>query len=267
MKIGLALSGGAVRGMAHIGVLKYLEEKNIPVSFIAGTSAGSLIGAFYSAGLSVEKIEQISLEIHWKDFIKNITRVRFPNKGLINTEFLTKIIEKFVGQMTFDELKIPFLAVSVDIVNNRVVHLDKGDLISALLASCAIPGIFTPVERDGLHLVDGGVLQNLPTQPLADRGIKEIIAVDLNTQSKLTGEPQSIFEIIYRSIYMMARERDMLDSERAKYHIAPDLGEAGIWELDKARDIIDMGYQEAKNVLEGVNFKPGLLNRISRFKK
>ncbi len=267
MKIGLALSGGAVKGMAHIGVIKYLEERKINVSHVAGTSAGSLIGAFYAAGLSAEEMEQIALEINWKEIIRNITRVRFPRKGLINTEFLSRIVEKFLGQITFEDLEKPFIAVSVDIEKSNIVHTEQGDLTSALMASCAIPGILTPVERNGLSLVDGGVLQNIPTRPLVDKGLKEIIAVDLNAHSDLTGVPESIFEIIFRSIYMMARERDDQDSKLAKHYIAPDLGKIGAWELDKTKELIELGYQEAKNVLGQAQFKPGLWGRIAGRRK
>ncbi len=262
MKIGLALSGGAARGMAHIGVIKYLEEKKVPVQCIAGTSAGSLVGALYAAGLGSEKIEAIANEINWKSIIRYMTSVGLPRKGFINTEFLAKIIEKYLGKKTFTELEKPFIAVGVDIENGRVVHMKKGDLISALMASCAIPGIFAPVERDGLTLVDGGVLQNLPCRPLVDQGIKTIIAVDLNAHEDRTGVPENIFDIIYRSIYLMARERDAQDSKLSKYYLAPDLGEAGFWELDKTGELIEAGYKEAKKVLDQANFKPGIWQKF-----
>ncbi len=262
MKIGLALSGGAARGMAHIGVLKFLEEREIPVSFVAGTSAGSLVGAFYAAGFRAGEIEAIAREINWKSFLKNITSIGLPRNGLLNTEILARILEKYLGKKTFQDLKKPFIAVSVDIENNSIVHLHEGDLVSALMASCAIPGIFTPVQRNGLTLVDGGVLQNLPTRPLVDNGIKTIIAVDLNAHSDLTGTPQNIFEIIYRSIYMMARERDIPDSKLAKYCLTPELGHIGLWELDKTSESIELGYREAQKVLGRASFKTGFWHRF-----
>ncbi len=262
MKIGLALSGGAARGMAHIGVIKYLEEKKVPVQFVAGTSAGSLVGALYAAGLGAEKIEAIANEINWKSIIKNITSVGLPRRGFINTAFLAKIMEKYLGRKTFDELKKTFIAVGVDIENGCVVHMKKGDVISALMASCAIPGIFTPVERDGLTLVDGGVLQNLPCRPLVDQGMKTIIAVDLNAHEDNAGPPDNIFDIIYRSIFIMARERDAQESKLAKYYLAPNLGEAGFWELDRTGELIQAGYKEAKKVLDRANFKPGIWHKF-----
>ncbi len=287
MEVGLALSGGAVRGMAHIGVLKYLEERGVSADFTAGTSAGSLMGAMYAAGFSAEQIERIALEIdwkdivksitgvrfprkgialeiNWKDIVKSITGVRFPSKGLVNTEFLGGIMKEYLGQAKIERLEKPFIAVSVDITGSQVVHLDKGELTSALMASCAIPGIFTPVDRDGLILVDGGVLQNLPTRPLVDRGIKTVIAVDLNAHSDRSGPPQNIFDIIFRSISMMAREKDEQDGKLAAYWLKPDLSKIGPWEFDKTEELIELGYREAKNVLENATLKSSRWSKIFR---
>lgn len=249
MKTGLALSGGAVRGMAHIGVLKYLEEENIEIHRVAGTSAGSLVGALFASGKKAEEIEEIALDIHWKDILKYIYSVSFPKKGLINIEFLKKIFDRYLGGLTFEELEIPLTVVAVDLLNSRVVHINQGDLTSALMASCAIPGIFTPVEREGLFLVDGGVLQNVPTSPLAEAGMETIIAVNLNTHLLPDETPGSIFDILYRTLYMMTRENEKEDSQRATFLVEPNLENMGLWELDKTKELIELGYREARKVL------------------
>ncbi len=255
MKTGLALSGGAVRGMAHIGVLKYLEEKNIQIDIVAGTSAGSLVGALHAAGKNAGEIEKIALDIHWKDIIKYIYSVSFPKKGLINIEFLEKILNRHLGSLTFDELEKPLIIVAVDLVKNQAVHIKTGEIASAIMASCAIPGIFTPVQRDGLTLVDGGVLQNIPTVSLAEAGVKNIIAVDLHARSMPGEIPKNIFEILYKTLYLMAGEKEKKDRELANFLIEPELNDVGLWELDKTKELIDLGYREAKKVLDGANFK------------
>jgi NTE family protein len=262
MKTGLALSGGAVRGMAHIGVLKYLEEKGLEVDLIAGTSAGSLVGALYAAGKTAAEIEEIALDIHWKDIIKYVYSVSFPKKGLINIEFLQKIIHKYLGSVTFAELKKPLIIVAVDLIKNQAVHIKTGEVTSAVMASCAIPGIFTPVQREGLTLVDGGVLQNIPTAPLVAAGVKNIIAVDLNARSFPTEAPHNIFDILYRSLYLMAKEKDREYRGQATFLIEPELDHVGLWDLEKTRELIDLGYKEAQKTLENVKLKESFISKL-----
>ena len=249
MKIGLALSGGAVRGMAHIGVLKYLEESNIKIDIIAGTSAGSLVAALHAAGKSAEEIEEIVLDINWKDIAKNIYNASFPKKGLINIEILEEIIENSLGNVSFEELKKPLIVVAVDLDENRAVHIKSGEVTSAIMASCAMPGIFTPVERDGKLLFDGGVLQNIPTVPLKEEGIEIIIAVDLSARTAYAETPGNIFEILFKTLYLMAREKEKEDKKLASFLIEPELGDIGLWQLDKSRELISLGYKEAQKVL------------------
>lgn len=262
MKVGLALSGGAVRGMTHIGVLKYLEEKGIEVELIAGTSAGSLVGALYAAGKSAGEIQEIALDIHWRDIIKYVYSVSLPKKGLVNIEFLRKIIHRYLGSITFEELQKPLIVVAVDLIKNQAVYIKTGEVTSAIMASCAIPGIFTPVKREGLTLVDGGVLQNIPTAPLVAAGVKNIIAVDLNARSLPEEDPKNIFEILYRTLYMMAQEKDKENREQATCLIEPELDHVGLWDLDKTRELIELGYKEAEKVLNKAKFKTSLWDKI-----
>ena len=262
MKTGLALSGGAVRGIAHIGVLKYLEENNIEIDLVAGTSAGSLVGALYAAGKSASEIEEIVRDIHWKDILKYIYSVSFPKKGLINIEFLKKIIDRHLGNPSFDQLKKPLIIVAVDLLKNRAIFLDSGDVTSAVMASSAIPGIFTPVERDGLILVDGGVLQNVPTAPLAQAGVDNIIAVNLNAHSLPEEPPQSIFDILYRTILIKTRDGEQEDMGRADFALKPAIGHVGLWELDKAEELVELGYEEARKVLGDAKMKKSLWEKI-----
>jgi NTE family protein len=266
LKVGLALSGGAVRGMTHIGVLKYLEERGIEVDMIAGTSAGSLVGALYAAGKSAGEIQEIALDIHWRDIIKYVYSVSFPRKGLINIEFLEKVINKYLGSATFEELQKPLIIVAVDLIRNRAVHMKTGEITSAIMASCAIPGIFTPVKREGLTLVDGGVLQNIPTAPLVEAGVKNIIAVDLNARSFPAEEPKNIFDILYRTLYMMAKEKDKENRGQATFLIEPELDHVSLWDLDKTRELIDLGYKEAQKVLDKAKLKESLWDKLTSAK-
>ncbi|HOL18457.1 MAG TPA: patatin-like phospholipase family protein, partial [Bacillota bacterium] len=186
MKIGLALSGGVARGIAHIGVLKYLEEQHIKLSCLAGTSAGSIIAGLYCAGIPLDDIEKIALSFSWKDLFK----LTLPRYGLVDSTLLEKLIKSYIGDINFSELKIPLLINAVDLLKGEEVILDSGLVAVAIRASCAIPGIFTPVKTNGRLLVDGGVLDNVPARLLKEKGMDMVVAVDVNAaEKKLTEAP------------------------------------------------------------------------------
>lgn len=245
IRIGLALGGGAARGIAHIGVLKYLEERNVKLCCIAGTSAGSIVGAFYCSGMPVEKIGQVVSEMSWRDLI----RLSLPRKGVIKSSRLLKLVEEHIGDITFQELKIPLLINAVDLLSGEAVVISEGLVARAVEASCAIPGIFTPV-RLGNHLfVDGGLLDNVPVTLMVDRNIDYIIAVDVGAQKLLHKEPSTIFEVLIQSFDIVRRHRDMPAHKYADKMIVPDLGDFAIWDTSKAEIMIKRGYEAAKEVL------------------
>jgi len=268
MGVGLALSGGALRGFAHIGVLKFMEEQNIPVDIIAGTSAGAVIGAYYAAGKSPGEMEEMALSLNRRDFFRNIPKTPLPRRGLVNTNFICRIMENDLGRPDFSSLNIPLIIITVDIVDNCLVYLEKGDLISAVSASCAIPGLFSPVKRNGKTLVDGGVLQNVPTRPLQERNLRPIVAVDLTRHSPLQKEPRNIFEMFYKSTYLMTRDREAENAREADYWITPNLFNIGSWDLKKTKETINLGYKAAQEGLQDFELKqqkPKILEKIFSF--
>ena len=143
MKIGLALSGGAARGIAHIGVLKYLEERNVNLCCIAGTSAGSIVGSLYCSGKSVYELQEVAESMSWKDLVK----ISWPRRGIIESERLLKVIKQYLGDAKFEDLDLPLLINAVDIISGKEIIMKQGALAEAVTASCSIPGIFTPVKR------------------------------------------------------------------------------------------------------------------------
>jgi NTE family protein len=249
MRIGLALGGGAARGIAHIGVLKYLEERNVKPCCIAGTSAGSIVGAFYCSGMPVEKIGQVIAEMSWRDLV----RLTLPRKGVIKSSRLLRLIEEHIGDTTFQELKIPLLINAVDLLSGEEIVISEGSVARAVEASSAIPGIFTPV-RLGNHLfVDGGLLDNVPVTLMLDRNIDFIIAVDVGAQKLLQKEPKTIFEVLIQSFDIVRRHRDMPAHKYADKMIEPCLEEFAIWDTSKAELMIKRGYEAAKDALADVD--------------
>ena len=250
MKIGLALGGGAARGIAHIGVLQYLAERNITPSLIAGTSAGSIVGSLYCSGKTPQEIAEIALTLSLKDFVK----LTIPKKGLLSSALLLNILEEHLSDLDFKDLKIPLKVNAVDLISGQKVVLEEGPVAKAVQASCAIPGIFTPVNLGSYLCVDGGLLDNVPVGCLLEDNLDYIIAVDVGSHKPLEKEPASIFEILMQSFDIVRRQRDLFSHQHADLVIAPDLAETSLWDVSKAGLLIEKGYSEAKNKLQNIDF-------------
>jgi NTE family protein len=190
--IGLALGGGFARGLAHIGVLKVLEEENIPIQFVAGTSVGAIIGAAYCSGISPTEMEEIASLVRFKDFARwTLSRLGFASNDRMRT-----FLEHTLRLSTFEALKIPLAVTATDFVSGDAVVFRSGPLVDAVRASCAYPGIFLPVEIDGKLLVDGMLAHGVPTIPVREMGANRVIAVYLNAQWGNLHGPRHVFDVI-----------------------------------------------------------------------
>jgi NTE family protein len=178
VKIGYALGGGGARGLAHIGVLKVLEEHGIRPDIVAGTSMGSIVGALYSGGLTPGEIEKLALGLDWKKLV-NLVDVTLPISGLLKGNRVVSLLRSIMGDMTFSQLKCDFASVATNIINGEQVVLRDGSLIEAIRASISIPGIFTPVAVEGRYLVDGGLINTVPVSVCRDMGAEYVIGVNV----------------------------------------------------------------------------------------
>lgn len=179
-KVGLALSGGGWRGMAHIGVLKVLEKNNIPIDFIAGTSAGALMGGLYSYYGNIDQLEEFVLKFGYKDLFKMITDPRLKT-GIIKGQKIIKYINEKTNYVNIEDLKIPFSAVASDLVSGKPYYFKKGSLAEAIRTSISIPLLFQPTQKDGMILIDGGATENVPVNCLKEMGAEYIIASNVNS--------------------------------------------------------------------------------------
>lgn len=236
--IGLALGGGAARGLAHIGVLKALEEMGIKPSYIAGTSSGSIIGALYAAGVNVDEMTTAAHETAWRNLVRPVV----PRRSLVSADRMKAYLEQLLGNRTFAQLNIPFAAVAVDLISGEKVVLQEGSVAEAVVASCSIPGIFPPVEWQDHLLVDGGVLENVPYATVRAMGAERIIAVDLYAHRGTAFEPSGIFAIIMRSFEIM-RTYHSFAEDGSHVCIAPDLRGESLVDLHKPDQYIESGYQ------------------------
>jgi len=180
-KVGLALSGGGARGLAHIGVLKVLEKAGVPISMVAGTSMGGLVAAAYAAGFTIAEMEDRAIRFsHLRELMKLIDLTP-QRRGLLEGQKVRNYIKDWLGErLTFADLLMPTTLTSVDLISGKEILLSSGPILPAVFATIAIPGIFKPVIESGQLLVDGGVLDNLPVMPVQNMGANFIIAVDVH---------------------------------------------------------------------------------------
>jgi NTE family protein len=177
-KVGLALGGGAARGIAHIGVLEVLAANNIPIDMVAGTSAGAIAGAVFAQGKKTAELKKMALDWDWKQRAQAID-LALPHSGLIAGGRIKKLLRSVIGDVDFKDLKIPFTCVSTDIMTGEEVVMDSGPVLEAVRASISMPIIFAVVKHGGRHLVDGGLVNPVPVSVLKNMGADFVIAVNV----------------------------------------------------------------------------------------
>ena len=243
-KVGLALSGGAVLGIAHVGAIKVLEENKIPIDMIAGTSAGSLTGVFLAAGLTSDQMYEMVKSMTWG----KISKLTIPKMGLLNSKLLERFIELAIGRLDFHELKKPFAAVTVDLTTGKQVVLKDGPVSEAVRASCAIPGVFTPVSRGNQVLVDGGVLNFLPTDVVRQMGAEYVIAVKVMPTICGKKGPENIIQVLINS-FQLTIAQIAEHAPNGDVTIVPDLTGLNSYDFEQAEKLYQRGYNAAANVV------------------
>ena len=239
-KIGIALSGGGARGFAHIGVLKVLSEHKIPIDMIAGTSAGSVVGGAFAAGMTVENIIAMARKVGWT----NMTRPSLSPLGLLSNAPMGKFIEREFPIRKFEDLKIPFAAVAFDFEKGEdVVFKDAGDLVFAIRASCAVPGVFAPLKgKDRRLLVDGGVVSQMPTEAVRQMGADIVIAVDLIAcGATFRVRPRTAIGMLFQSAMALLRVASRNQHYHADIVIEPQIAHLRPDEIAKKDEFITLG--------------------------
>lgn len=242
--VGLALGGGAARGFAHIGVLKVLHEEGIRPAYVAGTSVGSLVGSLYCAGYEWYEIQEITRKLRWKDLVQ----ITWPRRGLVKTENLEKLAQELLGGKTFDDLAIPFRAVTVDLARGEEFVMKEGSVARAVRASSSIPGIFEPLIYDDRVLVDGGVMNGVPADVVRDMGADVVVAVDLNADSRGYHPLDSLLDIMLQSFMQMIHNNSLKGEEFADYLIQPELTDFSYYNLSQVEPCIEQGEKAARKI-------------------
>ena len=237
-KIALCLGGGAVLGAFHIGVLKAIEELEIDIEYITGTSIGSIVGVLYACGKSSKEIEKIALDIQWKD----LYTISISKMGILSNEKIGDFLESHLDGASFEELQKKFGVVSTDIATGDKIILDSGNVKKAVMASSCIPGVFIPIEIDGKILVDGGVVENVPLSVAKKFNAEFTIAVDLNTNQTHI-KPKNILEVLLNSFDILATNSTKIQTKEADILLKPDLANFDAINTSQIPKLIEEGYQ------------------------
>ncbi|MCL6580789.1 MAG: patatin-like phospholipase family protein [Firmicutes bacterium] len=238
-KVGLALGGGVAKGLAHIGVVKALLELGVPIDCVAGTSAGSLVGALVASAMSPTEMEALARSTRWRD----IARPVVPRLGLLDAQRLEQLLVSVLGDRRIEDLPLPFAAVATDLETGKKVVLREGPIAPAVRASCAMPGIFVPVTLQGRLLVDGGVVDNVPVGAARQLGADYVIAVDLSGSLDTTPVPRNVLGILMRSYEIMLHEKRATEVAGADVVIRPRVERLGPVNLEAAEAYIEAGWK------------------------
>jgi NTE family protein len=278
--VGLVLGVGVAYGFCHIGVLKVIEEEKIPVDVISGSSIGAVIASLWVTGRSAQEILEITKDFKEPKHVWNIVDLTFPTLGFIKGNKLYKFLKKYLGNKTFYDVKIPLKVVASDVKRKESKVLDKGLLVDALMTSCAMPGLFRPFKFKENILLDGGIINPLPTEVLFKMGVRKIIAVNVTPArediigqyekiKEMVTDPKSqkqkrrfslrqylidryktnILDIIFSSIEVMQSEVAQKEAQLADIVLHPDLSGLHWLELYKSEEFVKRGEQEARRNL------------------
>jgi len=237
-KIGLCLSGGGARGFAYIGAFMAFEEYGIKFDAVAGCSVGSLFGAIYASGMSVEELSGISVDISTKDF-------RSSKLGFLPSKMdrLSETLKKHLPVKKIEELKIPYYAVAVDLRTGNEMHFSEGDLVPIITGSCAIPGVFVPVKYKGMVLVDGGVSNNIPADVLKLKSCDYVVTIDCNCTRGGGTNSNSVITQFFTSVGIMMVNNSKKGIKCSDVLVCPDMKRFSSLKIVNKEEMIKEGYK------------------------
>ncbi len=262
VKIGLALGGGGARGFTHLGVIKAFEEFGITFDYIAGTSAGSLVGAFLASGMKFEQMYEISKTVDAKDIRTNKIPL-MPSK----TEGIENMITKSLGNINIEDLKTPFSAIAVDIKSAKEVCISKGNLAKAVAGSCCVPGVFIPVEFNEMNLCDGGLQNTIPADIPKYFGCDFVVAIDCNHERLYGTQSTKMIDVLSCSIRILMKSNAVKGYINADIVIAPNTKRFKSTATDGLEEMIEEGYKACIDLMPQIKDLFGKRKMFKRRKK
>ena len=236
VRVGLALGGGATRGIAHIGALKAFDENGIKFDMIAGTSAGSLVGCMYAGGKTPDEIIALAKSLKVKDIRKS--KFFMPSK----TDGIQELVIENLGDIDIKDLKTPFCAVAVDLITSQEIVFSKGNHAKIVAGSCAVPGVFVPVEYEDMHLSDGGLQNNIPSDVPRYFGCDYVIAVDVNSTRGGGTLSLKVLDVLSATIGIMSKSNSIKGYINADYVVKPSMKKFKSTKVDEAEEMFMEGY-------------------------
>jgi NTE family protein len=262
--IALALGGGFARGYAHLGVLRVLEENNIPVSCLSGTSIGSIIAAAYASGTRLDRIVAKCREIRFRDF----ARWRVSRFGLASNERLGALVQRFFDSRQFEDLLIPTVIVATDLGTGDPVLFKQGSMSDAIRASCAFPGLFEPVQLGTRCLADGGLVAPVPTRAARELGAQIVVGVSVGLHDGHRGTPTNIFQVVSRAVSAAQKHQLEAWERHADLVLRPDVQSFAWDDFDRIDEAMEAGATAATSALPLIKkLLPTKLEDTSEFGK
>lgn len=247
VKAGIAFGGGGTRGFAHLGAIKAFEECGIEFSYIAGTSAGALAGGLYACGVKSEEIISFAKELKVKD-IRNSKLIFFASDSY-NIE---KFVKQLIGDKTFEELDKPLSIIAVDLKSGDEVVLKSGSIAKAISASCAVPGVFTPVVLDDYNLVDGGVVNPIPSDILRMMGAEKVVSIDLNSARGNGTDSLKMLDVLFASFRIAMKSTAIKGVINSDIIINPDLSKYKASSPKGMEEMIKIGYDVTMQAMDEI---------------
>ncbi|WP_029420557.1 patatin-like phospholipase family protein [Alicyclobacillus macrosporangiidus] len=238
--IGLALGSGGAKGFAHIGVLRALEEHEIPIHVVTGSSMGSLVGALYVTGMRPQFMERLAASLHMRHWLDLVV----PKVGLVAGEKVHEMLRLLTHNATFEELERPFACVATDLLHRRKVILNTGNVADAVRASISIPGVFVPVVTEEGVLVDGGVLDRVPVAAARQLGADVVIGVDVSAAHRAR-VPETVLDVVTMSIDVMQEYSLRAPDNVPDVAIEPDVSDIGTSQFHRSAEAAAAGYAAA----------------------
>jgi NTE family protein len=244
--LGVALSGGTAKSIAHIGVLKALVEDGMKIKHIAGTSGGSIMAVLYASGMPISTMEELALEMSWKKLMS----IKLSRLGFLSSQKIADFMKELIGDIEFEDLKLPCYIIATNLETGQKKVFNSGNVAVAVRASCSIPQIYLPVEIGGHYFIDGGFSEYLAIETLKENAGKVFaVGSHLAPVYSIYEHPRHILHLIMQLTGIMAK-RNYLESEKAAdFIIRPNLDEFSAFDFENAATFMNLGYQEAKRNL------------------